>query len=253
MQHLPPEIRTQLTEQKKQCIFCKITKKEVPGKIVFEDEKTIALLDIYPAVKGDTLYLLKEHYPLLLYASPEESNHYFSLIPQLAKAVKESMVSTAVNIFMANGQAAGQQGPHFLSHIIPREENDGFFNFHFKTGKTINEEEKNILKKNFPHLMNNHFTKNPAAWHKGSGERPSFLQSLAKEKEVVYEDEKVLVVLPSQPVTPGHIEIYSKVQEKDLTKLSAEDSRHFFQTASVAASLVFEGFKAQGTNIIVKS
>ena len=69
---LPPELKSQLAEQKKQCIFCKIISKQTPAQIVFEDSKTLALLDIYPAVNGHTLYLLKEHYPILPYLSEEE-------------------------------------------------------------------------------------------------------------------------------------------------------------------------------------
>ena len=61
---LAPEIKKQLEEQKKQCIFCRLISGEIPNaKKVFEDDKTIALLDIYPALKGHTLFMLKEHYP----------------------------------------------------------------------------------------------------------------------------------------------------------------------------------------------
>ena len=46
----------------KDCIFCKIIKKEIPADIVFEDSKTIAFLDINPASKGHTLVMPKNHY-----------------------------------------------------------------------------------------------------------------------------------------------------------------------------------------------
>ena len=69
---LTPEIKAQLQEQKKQCIFCKIISKEMDSKIVFEDKLTLAALDIRPAVKGHTLFMLKEHYPIMPYIQPEE-------------------------------------------------------------------------------------------------------------------------------------------------------------------------------------
>ena len=58
--NLTPEIKAQLEEQKKQCVFCKINYGEIPGKKVFEDDKTVAFLDINPAVKGHILFMLKE-------------------------------------------------------------------------------------------------------------------------------------------------------------------------------------------------
>jgi len=138
--NITPEMKQQLEEQKKQCIFCKIISKEMNGKVVFEDDQTIALLDIYPAIKGHTVFMLKEHYPMPAYFSGEEFKHKFSLIPELSKAIKSAMVRTGINVFIAIGGVAGQQAPHFLVHLLPREESDGFFNFLFdKQGEQLNE------------------------------------------------------------------------------------------------------------------
>ena len=62
---LAPEIKAQLAEQKKQCVYCKIVAKEIPGKVVFEDTVTLGILDIYPAKKGHIVFTLKEHYPIV--------------------------------------------------------------------------------------------------------------------------------------------------------------------------------------------
>ena len=252
--NLSPEIKAQLAEQKKQCIFCKIINKEMEGKIVFEDKLTIGLLDIYPALKGHTVFLLKEHYPIMPYIPAEEFKHYFGIVPALSKAVKEAMICTGVNVFIANGGAAGQQSPHFMIHFLPREEGDGFFNFLFdKKGQPLEEEKVKMLQHNFPLMMQNHFGRNPASWHKGKGEAPGFLKKNYEEDIVIYEDEKVLCVIPKKSIVHGHIEIFSKQEEKDIDKLSAEDSTHLFYTASFAATAVFEGLGAQATNIILKS
>ena len=104
---LTPEIKAQLAEQKKQCVFCKIISKEVQSNIIFEDSTGIAVLDIFPVSKGHITYLPKEHYPLMMYLQPNEFRHFFSLLPPLAKAVQLSMVATAINIFIAGGGAAG--------------------------------------------------------------------------------------------------------------------------------------------------
>src|SRR3989338_547267 len=103
---LTPEIKQQLAAQKAQCVFCKLISGEIPqAKKVFEDDKTIVLLDIYPAVKGHTLFMLKEHYPMPAYISGEEFSHKFGLIPQLSKAINSAMVKTGMNLFIAMGSS----------------------------------------------------------------------------------------------------------------------------------------------------
>lgn len=250
---LTPEIKKQLEEQKKQCVFCKLISGEMEAKKVFEDDKTVAMLDIYPAIKGHTLFMPKEHYPILPYLPPEEFKHFFGLIPQLSKALKEAMVSTGINILIASGGAAGQQSPHFLMHLFPREEGDSFFNFFLKEKEILEEDKVKIMEHNFPLMMQNHFQRNPANWHKGEGERPDFLKGLIERGTVLYEDEKVLCLLPQEGFVKGHLEIYSKVEESLIENLSEDDSAHLFFTASLAATLVFEGLKVQGTNTILKS
>lgn len=251
---LSPEIKKQLSEQKKQCIFCKIISKETPGKMVYEDSKTEALLDIYPILKGHTIFMPKEHYPILPYLPDDDFKALMSTIPGLVKAVKSAMITTALNIFIANGGVAGQQAPHFLIHLLPRDPGDGFFNFFWKMKKNALAEDKTkILTQNFPAIMQNYFQKNGLSWHKGEGEIPNHLKNAVENSTILYQDEKVLVILPTNNTVAGQMEIYSKTEEMWLEKLSSEDSVHLFSVASFAASLAFQGLEAQGTNIVVKS
>jgi len=254
---ITPEVKAQLEEQKKQCIFCKIISGEMESKKVFEDDKTISVLDINPILKGHAVYLTKEHYPIMPYIPPDEFKHLFGITPQLTKAFKSAMVRTGINIFVANGGAAGQQAPHFMIHFLTREKGDGFFNFYFD--KSVKSSEKNVsmLSNNLPIMMNNHFGRNPAQWHTAGnpGETPEFLKEL-KEKNtttILYEDEKSLAVISGNSIVDSHIEIYSKEEEKYLEKLDQESAAHLFYVASFAATAVFEGLGMQGTNIILKS
>lgn len=250
---LPPELKAQLQEQKKQCIFCKIISKETPSQIVFEDSKTLALLDIYPAVKGHTLYLLKEHYPILPYLSEEELAHYFGVLPLLVKSVKSAVVATAFNIFIANGGAAGQNSPHLTIHLLPREEGDGFFSFLFnKKTKSLPEDKLKPLTPNIQHSMQKIQQENNLNIS-SSDKIPSYLEKPAKDSLILYQDEKILILLPKSSLVAGHIEIYSKLEEKNFEKLSPEDSIYLFNAASSIASLLFQLLQLQGTNIILKS
>ena len=180
--------------------------------------------------------------------SEGEFTHFFSLLPSITKAVKDSMAAVAFNLFIASGGAAGQQAPHFMIHCMPREQGDGFFNFLFKKGKSVDEEQKKVLMQNVPLAL-----RRTSKGSKPSQDQPAFLQKIYTASTVLYEDDKILCVLPAQNIVPGHIQIYSKKEEKYLEKLSMEDSVHIFSAASVVASLLFEAMKVQGTNLILKS
>lgn len=115
-----------LAQQKEQCIFCKIVKGDVPAKKVFEDDKVLAIMDINPAKKGHVLVLPKEHYPILPLIPFPEMQHLFKQTHGVARAVKQAMLCQGISVFIANGAAAGQQNPHFILHVIPREKDDFF-------------------------------------------------------------------------------------------------------------------------------
>ena len=63
--------------QKKQCIFCQIIEGKVQAKKIYEDEKSIAILDINPANPGHILLLPKEHYSVMPQIPEEEVAHLF--------------------------------------------------------------------------------------------------------------------------------------------------------------------------------
>ena len=134
MSNVPPEVQAQLEEQKKNCPFCKIISGEIESKKVYEDELMIGILDINPRIKGHMLLLPKEHYPILPFLPPETFKHMFSRMSSLVNALKESMLSTGCNVMIANGGVAGQQSPHFLVHLFPRENKDGFDKYGFEKG-----------------------------------------------------------------------------------------------------------------------
>lgn len=54
------------------CIFCKIAKKEIKAPVIWEDEKHIAFLTIFPNTDGFTVVATKEHYPSYAFNLPDE-------------------------------------------------------------------------------------------------------------------------------------------------------------------------------------
>lgn len=102
------------------CIFCKIINKQASSSIVYEDEKTIAFMDIKPATKGHLLVIPKEHYENI-FDIPEELNCYLHKITKrLALTVKKVTTADGISIIQQNGRAANQEVFHLHIHVIPR-------------------------------------------------------------------------------------------------------------------------------------
>ena len=107
------------------CIFCKIINKEIPSKIIYEDEKCIAFLDINPTNKGDALIATKEHYETFTDVSDNLLKHCAVIAKKIAIKQKKVFDYTDYNILSNNGKNAGQFVSHFHMHITPRLANDG--------------------------------------------------------------------------------------------------------------------------------
>jgi len=101
------------------CIFCKIVKREIPAKVIYEDEKTMAFLDINPRSKGHTLVIPKEHYETFE-ELPEDTA--LALIRTIKKVLEilKPLNFDGYNILNNNKPTAGQEVPHLHFHIIPR-------------------------------------------------------------------------------------------------------------------------------------
>ena len=119
---LSPEQIAEL--QKKNCIFCKIINGEMEAKKVFENERFLAILDIRPAAPGHILFMPKMHAPIIPLIPEEQMIEFFELATKLGVAAQEALISQKVTIFAASGYAAGQQAPHAILHIIPRDKGD---------------------------------------------------------------------------------------------------------------------------------
>jgi histidine triad (HIT) family protein len=118
----PEEI---LELQKQNCIFCKIADKEIPAKIVHEDDDVICVLDINPASEGHILVYPKKHYMILPHVPKEISNKLFKTAKLMSQTVLRALQCKGTTIFIANGGAAGQKAPHMLIHVFSRKEGDG--------------------------------------------------------------------------------------------------------------------------------
>src|SRR3989338_830732 len=126
--------------QRKNCIFCQIISGKVQSKKVFEDEKSIAILDINPANPGHVLLMPKEHATIMPQISDIDIGYLFLVAKSLSKSGLKALKAEGSNIFVANSIAAGQKSPHFMIHIITRKANDGIAGFGLLRRKMAKEE-----------------------------------------------------------------------------------------------------------------
>jgi histidine triad (HIT) family protein len=100
-------------------IFAKILRGEMSCLKVYEDEHTLAFMDIMPQADGHTLVIPKEAAETLLELSDEAAAATIKTVKKVAKAVKQAMQAEGVSLVQFNGAAAGQTVPHTHFHIIP--------------------------------------------------------------------------------------------------------------------------------------
>lgn len=108
------------------CIFCKIVRGELPSTKVYEDEKTLAFLDITPINPGHTLVIPKKHATDVFEIEEEEWATLMKSARKLAHALEKSLGAHGVNVDTNNRKAAGQVIFHSHVHVIPRYDDDGF-------------------------------------------------------------------------------------------------------------------------------
>jgi histidine triad (HIT) family protein len=107
------------------CIFCKIVAGEIPSTKVYEDEKTLAFMDISPVIQGHALVIPKAHFDPITETPTEELAGCMAVAKEIARAQIDVLGADGVNLHQANGAAAGQVVPHIHFHVIPRYKDDG--------------------------------------------------------------------------------------------------------------------------------
>ena len=122
------------------CIFCKIIEGKLPSYKVYEDEKTLAYLDINPVSDGHVLLVPKRHEQFVEKLSQEYHDALFENMRRLVKPVQDAFEASASNIIINNGLNAGQIVPHVHVHIIPRPKPIGRNFFTTTSGMEKNKE-----------------------------------------------------------------------------------------------------------------
>ncbi|MDO8556667.1 MAG: HIT family protein [Nanoarchaeota archaeon] len=114
------------------CLFCKIAQGTIPCHKIYEDQHTLAFLDIKQVNEGHTLVIPKEHCENIFDVDKETLTCTMLTVKKVALTIKKALGLTGINISTNNGKP-GQEIFHLHFHIIPRFENDGLIMWPAKT------------------------------------------------------------------------------------------------------------------------
>jgi histidine triad (HIT) family protein len=101
-------------------IFAKILRGEAPAFKVYEDDFSLAFMDVMPQVAGHTLVIPKDPTEDIFDADPVILGHTMATVQKVGVAVKRAFDVPGIMLAQLNGKAAGQTVFHLHFHILPR-------------------------------------------------------------------------------------------------------------------------------------
>ena len=107
-----------------ECIFCKIVAGDVPAEKIYEDDRTIAFMDVNPGTRGHALVIPKRHAKDLLEIDPDELAAVTRSAQTVSRRAMERLEADGINLLNCCGAEAWQTVFHFHLHIVPRYVDD---------------------------------------------------------------------------------------------------------------------------------
>jgi histidine triad (HIT) family protein len=108
------------------CVFCDIVAGREAASRVYEDDATLAFMNLRQANAGHVLVVPKTHLVTLDQLTPDIAARLFQAVVLVARAVQRCFGPDGLNIWQSNGVAAGQDVFHVHVHVFPRWAGDGF-------------------------------------------------------------------------------------------------------------------------------
>jgi histidine triad (HIT) family protein len=121
------------------CVFCEIIRGNANAAVVFEDEVSLAFLDVRPLFLGHTLLIPKVHYVTLMDLPTALLEPLFSTAQRLARGVETAL--GAEGSFVAMNNRISQTVPHLHIHVVPRRPKDGLKGFFWPRQNYSSEDE----------------------------------------------------------------------------------------------------------------
>ena len=119
------------------CIFCDIIDHKIPSSVVYEDDHTLAILDISQVTRGHTIVMPKKHCANILEADEETVQQVTMAAKKVAALLAEKTGCVGINLLNNCGEAAGQTVNHLHVHVIPRYGEADALEIHFKPSENV--------------------------------------------------------------------------------------------------------------------
>ena len=108
-----------------ECVFCAIAAEQLPAERIYEDERFVVLLDIFPLRPAHVLIVSREHAPFLKNLPSAACEHLLPLAQRMAAALRAcGYGEQGINFLINDGPASNQHVPHLHLHLIPRRSGD---------------------------------------------------------------------------------------------------------------------------------
>ncbi len=102
------------------CIFCRIVAGEAPCHRIYQDDRVLVFMDIFPVTDGHTLIIPREHFENIYETSEDDLAAVARISVRVAAAIRKTLAPDGLGVFQLNGAAAGQTVFHYHMHLMPR-------------------------------------------------------------------------------------------------------------------------------------
>jgi histidine triad (HIT) family protein len=112
------------------CIFRRIAVGDAEASIAYEDDATVAFMDLRQLSGGHTLVVPRRHITDIFQLDDATGAAIISTVARVSRAVRDVFDPDGINVWQSNGEAAGQEVLHFHVHVVPRDHGDGLLRFY---------------------------------------------------------------------------------------------------------------------------
>lgn len=116
-----------------ECVFCAIMRGAAPASRVYEDDVTLAFMNLRQGSPGHVLVIPKAHIETIYEMDAATAARLFQTVTQVAGVLRRVFAPDGLNIWQSNGAAAGQEIPHVHIHLLPRSAGDDLVQFYTRT------------------------------------------------------------------------------------------------------------------------
>lgn len=102
------------------CIFCQIIAGQRPAEIIYRTPSAVAFLDAFPAARGHTLVVPRQHAPDILQLDEGAAGALFGTLLEVMERLSATLQPAGFNVGWNHGAAAGQHVFHLHVHVLPR-------------------------------------------------------------------------------------------------------------------------------------